>query len=157
MKLQHPAPCETESARPPPLVEHGCYVTFHRNKFSTYRQLCQQNLFATRFSALQVLVVDLLHDFGGAFGFLGGGGRIAFGVRLTEEELSTLAATGELPSGSKTDVGGEEEFLADYPGTSISIEGGQAANEPDEPLEVCRGSFRFLVGSKKSHTVILLR
>ena len=106
---------------------------------------------------LQVLVIDLLHDFGGAFGFLGGGGRIAFGVRLTEEELSTLAATGELPSGSKTVVGGEEEFLADYPGTSIFIEGGQAANEPDEPLEVCRGSFRFLVGSKKSHTVILLR
>ena len=87
----------------------------------------------------------------------GGGGRIAFGVWLTEEEVLMLAATGELPSGSKTVVGGEEEFLADYPGTTISIEGGQAANEPDEPLEVCCGSFRFLVGSKKSHTVILLR
>ena len=87
----------------------------------------------------------------------GGGGRIAFGLRLEEEELSVLAATGELPAGSKAVIGGEEEFLAAYPGTTISLEGGQAANEPDEPLEVCRGTFRFLVGPKTPGLVIQLR
>ena len=87
----------------------------------------------------------------------GGGGRIAFGLRLAEEEVSVLAATGELPSGSKAVVGDEEEFLADYPGTTVSLEGGQAANEPDEPLEVCRGTFRFLVGPKTPGLVIELR
>ena len=88
----------------------------------------------------------------------GGGGRIAFGLRLTEEELSVLAATGELPSGVKAVVGGEEEFLADYPGTTISIEGGKATDDPeDQPLEVCRGTFRFLVEPKKTGLVITLR
>jgi hypothetical protein len=87
----------------------------------------------------------------------GGGGRIAFGWRLAEEEVSVLAATGGLPSGSKTVVVDEEDFLADYPGTTISLEGGQAANEPDEPLEVCRGTFRFLVGPKTPGLVIQLR
>ena len=88
----------------------------------------------------------------------GGGGRIAFGLRLTDEEIAVLAATGELPSGAKAVVGGEDEFLADYPGTTISLDGGQANNDPnDQPLEVCRGTFRYLVGSKKSFTMILLR
>ena len=87
----------------------------------------------------------------------GGGGRIAFGLRLTEAEISVLAATGELPSKSKTVIGEEEEFLANYPGTTISIEGGQAANESDEPLEVCRGTFRFLVSPKKFGFAIRLR
>lgn len=88
----------------------------------------------------------------------GGGGRIAFGLRLSEEEVSLLAATGELPAGSKAVGGGEDEFLADYPNATISFEGGQAANEPDEPLEVCRGTFRYLVGPKtQSGLVIVVR
>ena len=87
----------------------------------------------------------------------GGGGRIAFGLKLTEEEIAVLAATGELPAEAEVDIGGEAEFLAAYPGTTISLEGGQAANEPDEPLEVCRGTFRFLYGTKILPTVIVVR
>lgn len=77
----------------------------------------------------------------------GGGGRIAFGLRLTDEEIAALAATGELPDKSKAAVRGEKEFLADYPDVTISLEGGKATNHEDEPLEVCRGTFRFLVGN----------
>ena len=87
----------------------------------------------------------------------GGGGRIAFGLKLTKEEIAVLAATGELPAEAEVDIGGEAEFLAAYPGTTISLEGGQAANEPDEPLEVCRGTFRFLYGTKILPTVIVVR
>ena len=87
----------------------------------------------------------------------GGGGRIAFGLKLTEEEIAVLAATGELPAEAEVDIGGEADFLAAYPGTTISLEGGQAANEPDEPLEVCRGTFRFLYGTKILPTVIVVR
>ncbi len=89
----------------------------------------------------------------------GGGGRIAFGLRLTDEEVAVLAATGELPAGSETAVGGEAEFLADYPETTISLDGGKANNDPeDQPLEVCRGTFRFLVGPKRVNpSVIMLR
>ena len=90
----------------------------------------------------------------------GGGGRIAFGLRLTDEEIGVLAATGELPSGSPAVVGGEEEFFAAYPGcpeTAISLEGGKANNDPtDKPLEVCHGTFRFLVGPKKPSGLMLL-
>lgn len=90
----------------------------------------------------------------------GGGGRIAFGLRLTDEEIAVLAATGELPSGSPAVIGGEKEFLAAYPGcpeAAISLEGGKANNDPtDEPLEVCHGTFRFLVGPKKPSGLMLL-
>lgn len=42
--------------------------------------------------------------------------------------------------------------------TSGAPSGGQAANEPDEPLEVCRGTFRYLVGPKtQSGLVIVVR
>ena len=86
----------------------------------------------------------------------GGGGRIAFGLRLAEEEISTLAATGVLPSGSKATIGGEEEFLADYPGTTISLEGGKATDDPaDQPLEVCRGTFRYLVAPPKVQPLVM--
>ena len=75
-----------------------------------------------------------------------------------------LSGTGRLNIGmdardSVDEVGGgEDEFLADYPNATISLEGGQAANEQDEPLEVCRGTFRYLVGPKtQSGLVIVVR
>jgi len=85
----------------------------------------------------------------------GGGGRIAFGVRLTDGEIAALAASGELPEGSRTVVRGEEEFFADYPDVMISLEGGKANNHEDEPLEVCRGSFRYLVGRKPGMVLVV--
>ena len=69
-----------------------------------------------------------------------------------------LAATGVLPSGSKAVASGEEEFLAAYPGTTISLDGGKATDDPeDQPLEVCRGTFRFLVGPAMSGLILLVR
>lgn len=86
----------------------------------------------------------------------GGGGRIAFGLRLTDGELASLAATGELLPKSRTTVCGEEEFLQDYPDVTISLEGGKATDKEDEPLEVCRGTFRYLLG-RHPGLVVLVR
>ena len=51
--------------------------------------------------------------------------------------------------------------LADGSGAPLAAgapSGGQAANELDEPLEVCRGTFRYLVGPKtQSGLVIVVR
>ena len=86
----------------------------------------------------------------------GGGGRIAFGLRLKDEDLAALAETGLLPERSTVAVGGEAEFLVDYPSVTVSLDGGKANNDAsDQPLEVCRGTFRYLAGKPFGLVVVL--
>ena len=75
-----------------------------------------------------------------------GGGRIAFGLRLKDEEIAALASTGELPINTQATVCGEEEFLAAYPDVTINVEGGYDGKTQLEPLPACNGTFRFLKG-----------
>ena len=75
-----------------------------------------------------------------------GGGRIAFGLRLRDEEIAALASTGELPVNTQATVCGEEEFLAAYPDVTINVEGGYDGKTQLEPLSACNGTFRFLKG-----------
>ncbi len=58
----------------PPLRVCGSNSAPLQSSFSPKLSEAKATLRIGRSGRLQILVVDLLHDFGGAFGFLGGGG-----------------------------------------------------------------------------------
>ncbi len=81
----------------------------------------------------------------------GGGGRIALGLKLTDNQLVSLAATGELPEHEPAKIYESEEFLERFPGVAIDVSPGDPWDAPEG-----FGTFRFL-DSTKNGTVLLLR
>ena len=81
----------------------------------------------------------------------GGGGRIAFGIGLSDSDIAELAETGELRRLPAKNILGLDDFSSAYPNVSIDISCGR--NTVVAPHV---GTFRFLDARRKG-TVVLMR
>ena len=59
-----------------------------------------------------------------------------------------IGGTGELPDGSKVEIGEEEDFLAKYPDVTITLTASATAPA------ACKGTFRFLAGPMRGFVII---
>ena len=90
-------------------------------------------------------------------GGLGGGGRIALGLKLTDAQIAELAATGTLEKIEKKDV--TAAWRADNPSVTIDLAPGKKYDGGNPPDETARpelyGTFRVLDGRALATMIIL--
>lgn len=81
----------------------------------------------------------------------GGGGRIALGQKLSETQLASLAATGQVPENEGANKYDADKFLKKYPGVTIDV-------SPGDPWNAAEGygTFTFLDATQGA-TLITIR
>jgi hypothetical protein len=90
-------------------------------------------------------------------GGLGGGGRIAFGIKLSEAQIAQLVATGTLEKIEKRDV--TDTWRAENPSVTIDLAPGKKYDGSNPPADDVRpelyGTFRVLNGAVQRTMLIL--
>ena len=95
--------------------------------------------------------VTVKGGFGTNYTSEGGGGRIAFGAGLSDDDIAELAETGELARLPAKNIIGYDAFTNKYPSVSIDISCGRNTVVPPHA-----GTFRFLDARRKG-TMVLMR